>query len=109
MQLLSKIVQPKKLPTQLLRQWSRHQRVVFLFVCLLVVLAGVWKGYQDVYVFRWTDQQKNDYREKSLRLVQFRENSFNQVIDMIRSKKDQFMTQTGDDRDIFGAGSVRSQ
>ena len=106
MQLSSRIDQLKRIPTKLLRQWSRYQRIVFLFACLAVIVAGVWKGYHDVYVFQWTEQQKSDYREKSLRLVQFRESAFDRVIEVVRAKSDQFVSQTGNMQDIFGAGPI---
>ena len=93
---------------RLFRGWVQHQRVVFLLVSLLLLIFGVWQEYQRVYLFHWSDEEKRNYQEKSLQSIQFRENAFDRAIQLIQSKKADFSTQTGDERDIFGAGSIHT-
>ena len=100
---LSKI---KKFSIAFFRWWFLHRWMVFLVACFFVVVVGVWEGYQEVYLFQWTDDQKTEYRNENLKLIQFKEGAFQQVLDLVHKRQSEFSTQTGDSQDIFGAGKV---
>ena len=99
----------KTLPQRMLGGWFRHQRLVFLVLLLAVTITGIWKGYRDVYVFRWSDAQKQEYRDKSLQSIQFRQDLFDRTVSLLSAKKADFQAQTGNEHDIFGAGPTQTK
>ncbi|MEI8103295.1 MAG: hypothetical protein WCG84_00085 [Candidatus Moraniibacteriota bacterium] len=98
----------KKFSATFFRWWLRHQWVVFLGVCFLVVVVGVWEGNHEVYLFRWTDDRKIEYRNENLKLIQFKESAFQQALDLVHKRQSEFSVQTGGSHDIFGAGKVHT-
>lgn len=90
------------------RWWFHHQLTVFLIACLLVIIAGVWEGNREIYLFQWTDEQKNQYRNENLKLIQFKESAFQQALDLVHKRQSEFSVQTGGNSDIFDAGETHT-
>lgn len=81
--------------------WYRHYKSMFFFGFLAVLGFGGYFWYNNLYQYRWTEEQKNQFIEKHFKSTAFQEKKFHQLVDDlgVRAKRHEEMPSIT--RDIF--------
>lgn len=91
----------RKMTCAIGRFWKKYYHWVFI-ASLLVALGGetyVW--HKMIYSFQWTENQKNEYKQATMREVNLKEEQFKKALEAVDQRKKSFGEVQAKQKDIF--------
>ncbi len=83
--------------------WNNHFGLFFVAFSIIIVSLGSYVWYRNIYLDRWDSEEKNKYKIGKNEEVEFKEQLFQNVIDMSEKKKELYEKETEEVRDIFSS------
>jgi hypothetical protein len=96
-----KLFQFKKLPTILFSYWLKYYKLFFILLFLIVLGIGSFIWYDTFYRFGWSDEKKQQYTLTQNRNINLRESEFNQMLETIKKRKQNYESPEESLKDIF--------
>jgi hypothetical protein len=78
--------------------------VFFTFLLTFVFMGLFW--YRYLYAFDWTEEQKQGYRNEYAGETTFREEKFDQTIELLKKRDELYQTAPQVSRDVFFGKSL---
>lgn len=102
-----KSIQQYVSPKQWMLFWYRHYKGMFFFGFLVVLGSGGYFWYNNLYQYRWNEEQKNQFIEKHFKSTVFQEKKFHQLVDDLRDRAKRHEEIPSLSKDIFSGQSLR--
>lgn len=83
--------------------WNNHFGLFFVAFSIILVSLGSYVWYRNIYLDRWDSEEKNKYKIGKNEEVEFKEQLFQNVLDMSEKKKKLYEEKTEEVRDIFSS------
>jgi hypothetical protein len=97
----SKKINLKVSKTAVLRSVKRFSSFLVTFSFLLAFIFMLLFWYRYLYAFDWTEEQKQGYRSEYAGETTFREEKFNQTIELLKKREDAHQGVPEVSRDVF--------
>lgn len=81
--------------------WNSYYRVVFLLAMIGFMFAGFYFWYSKVYAFKWSEERKKEYIDSKEQTVNFKEEKFQKLLQIIEQKQKSFHETNRPKRNIF--------
>ncbi len=91
----------KKIWQKIASAWNFWYRVVFFFLLAGFMLAGIYLWYGKIHAFKWSEEEKNEYVQTKMRVVNLKEDKFEKLLRIVENKKTMFEKTNPAARDIF--------
>jgi hypothetical protein len=96
-----KTLKLKKIPAITFSYWLRYYKLVFIMLFLVALGSGAFIWHDAFYRFHWSDEKKQQYTLTQNRNVNLKEDEFNQVLDVIEKRKQNYTSPKELLKDIF--------
>ena len=91
----------KRMLRAVVRFWQAYYRCVFIFFLLVALGAGTYVWYNRVYNFQWTEQEKTDYRQSTIKEINLNAEAFKKTLEEIDQRNELFNEEYTQQKDIF--------
>lgn len=81
--------------------WNNHFGLFFVIFSVIIVSLGSYIWYRNVYIERWNNEKKNEYKSNKNEEVDFKEQLFQNTIEMSNKRKEIYEKESETKKDIF--------
>lgn len=87
--------------------WYRRYKVFFFLGFLIILLIGVWNWYQNLYQYRFSDEEKQQYINSYFKETTFNESKFRSVVDDLTIRAQMHENVIPPTRNIFEGKGIQ--
>lgn len=85
--------------------WFKHYKKIFIVVFVLIIAAGSYVWYVNLYKAHWSEEQKQQYIQTQEKKEVFKEQDFNETLRIIEERQQAYEAEPLKMQDIFQANN----
>lgn len=87
--------------------WYRHYKALFFVGFLIVLCAGGYVWYENLYQYRWSDQTKKIYLDTHFKETLFKENVFSEAVSNLEERTKRHGERPQLSRNLFSGETIQ--